>query len=256
MKFSERYKSLTTARRGSDGPPSRADQFLALFDAVPDVCLFVKDRRSRFVTGNRAWLDMHGVGTAADIAGKCDADFHPPALAAQYVAEDRRVMRSGRPLRDQAWLVRDHAGVPRWYLCTKVPLFDDRGAVDGLAGILRPFDRAGQAPDEYRRLTPVMEHVVRHFGRPIAVADLARLAGVSASQLQRDFRRLFNITPGDYVLRTRLLMARRRLEESADAVGLIARHCGFYDQSHFTRAFKAHVGMPPLEYRRRTQSRG
>ena len=249
-------KSMATSRCGAGRAPSRADQFLALFDALPDVCLFVKDRRSRFVTGNRAWLDMHGAGTAAEIAGKCDTDFHPPALAAQYVAEDRRVMKSGRPLRDRAWLVRDHAGMPRWYLCTKVPLFDDRGAVDGLAGILRPFDRAGRAPDEYHRLTPVMEHVVAHFGRPIAVADLARLADVSVSQLQRDFRRLFNITPGDYVLRTRLIMARRRLEESADPVGVIARNCGFYDQSHFNRSFKAHVGVPPLEYRRRHQAGG
>ena len=233
--------------------PSRAEQFLALFDAIPDVFLFVKDRRSRFVTGNRAWLEMHGCRTAAEIAGKTDADFHPAALAAQYVAEDRRVMRSGRPLGDQAWLVRDHAGLPRWYLCTKVPLFDARGAADGLAGILRPFEQAGRAPDEYRRLTPVMEHVVAHYGRRIDVAHLARLADLSPSQLQREFRRLFGITPGEYVLQTRLLMARRRLEATTDPIGRIARECGFYDQSHFTRAFKRRVGVPPLAYRRRRQ---
>jgi AraC-like DNA-binding protein len=234
------------------GPrPSAADQLLALFDAIPDVFLFIKDRRSRFVKGNRAWLEMHGCRTAADIAGKGDADFHPQALAAQYVAEDRRVMTSGQPLHDQAWLVRDTTGMPRWYLCTKIPLFDGRGSVSGLAGILRPLDRAGHAPEEYRRLTPVMEHVTAHFGRRIDVTELARLADLSVSQLQREFRRLFNISPGDYVLWTRLLMARRRLEESDAPIGRIARDCGFYDQSHFTRAFKKHTGMPPLEYRRR-----
>lgn len=237
-------------------PPSRVDQFLTLFDAIPDVQLFVKDRRSRFVTGNRAWLEGNGCRTAAEIAGKSDADFHPAALAAQYVAEDRRVMQSGRPLRDQAWLVRDVTGVPRWYLCTKVPLFNARGAVDGLAGILRPCDQAGRAPDEYQRLTPVMEHVVAHHGGRITVAQLARHADLSPSQLQREFRRLFGITPGEYVLRTRLLMARRRLEITTDPIGRVARECGFYDQSHFTRTFKRHVGMPPLAYRRRTQTGG
>lgn len=230
--------------------PPEAAQVLTLFDSLPDVCLFVKDRQSRFVTGNRAWLSMHGCRTAGQIAGKSDADFHPAALAAQYVAEDRRVMKSGRPLRDQAWLVRDHAGMPRWYLCTKIPLVDRRGVVTGLAGILRPFDHAGNAPDEYERLTPVMEHVTTHYGRPITLAGLARLAGISISQLQRDFRRLFNISPGEYVLWTRLMMARRRLEESTETIGRIARDCGFYDQSHFTRAFKRHTGMPPLEFRR------
>lgn len=242
--------------RGSLPVPSRAEQFLALFDAIPEACLFVKDRRSRFVTGNRAWLEMHGCRSVAEIAGKADDDFHPAALAAQYVAEDRRVMQTGRPLRDQAWLVRDHAGVPRWYLCTKVPLFDPRGAVDGLAGILRPFDQAGQAPDEYRRLTPVLGHVVANYGRRITVGQLARLADLSASQLQREFRRLFGITPGEYLLQTRLLMARRRLEATTDPIGRIARDCGFYDQSHFTRAFRRHAGMPPLAYRLRRQPAG
>jgi AraC-like DNA-binding protein len=228
-----------------------AVQVLDLFDALPDVFLFVKNRESRFVKFNKAWLSMHGCATAADALGKTDYDYHPPALAAQYVAEDERVMRSGKPLCDQAWLVSDHTGMPRWYLCTKMPLFDADGTVSGLAGVLRPFDHAGNAPDEYRRLTPAMEYVLEHYRRPISVADLARRAELSASQLQREFRRLFGMSVGDYVLRLRLLMAQRRLRETADAIGRIAADCGFYDQSHFTRAFKAHTGLAPQQYRRR-----
>ncbi len=228
-----------------------AVQALDLFDALPDVFLFVKNRESRFVKFNKAWLSMHGCATAADALGKTDYDYHPPALAAQYVAEDERVMRSGKPLCDQAWLVPDHTGMPRWYLCTKIPLFDADGTVSGLAGVLRPFDHAGNAPDDYRRLTPAMEYVLEHYRRPISVADLARRAELSASQLQREFRRLFGMSVGDYLLRLRLLMAQRRLRETADAIGRIAADCGFYDQSHFTRAFKAHTGLAPQQYRRR-----
>ena len=235
--------------------PSQAEQILHLFDALPDVFLFVKDRHSRFTAGNAAWLSMHGCRTAAEINGKSDADFHPPALATQYVAEDRQVMRSERPLRDQSWLVPDHTGMPRWYLCTKIPLFDSRGHVSGLAGILRPFDHAGDAPEEYRRLTPALEYVIAHYGRPIACADLSERAGLSVSQLQREFRRLFNISPGDYILYTRLTMARRRLEQTTDPIGRIATDCGFYDQAHFTRAFRKHAGLPPQQYRRRHTGR-
>ena len=229
--------------------PSQAEQILHLFDAVPDVFLFVKDRHSRFTGCNTAWLAMHGCSTAAEMRGKSDADFHPPALAAQYVAEDRQVMKSGRPLRDQSWLVSDHEGMPRWYLCTKIPLLDARGRVSGLAGILRPFDHAGNAPGEYQRLTPVLEYVIAHYGRPIACADLARRAGLSVSQLQREFRRLFNISPGDYVLYTRLTVARRRLEQTTEPIRQIAADCGFFDQAHFTRAFRKHAGLPPQQYR-------
>jgi AraC-like DNA-binding protein len=235
--------------------PSRAEQVLRLFDELPDVFLFVKDRQSRFVAGNAAWLAMHGCRTIAHIEGKTDADFHPPALAAQYVAEDRQVMKSARPLCDQSWLVPDRTGMPRWFLCTKIPLFDPRGRVSGLAGIMKPFDQAGNAPEEYRRLTPALEHVIEHYGRPIACTDLARKAGLSVSQLQREFRRLFNISPGDYILWTRLMMARRRLEQTTDPIGRIAAECGFYDQAHFTRAFRLHAGLPPGHYRSRTRGR-
>ena len=236
-----------SAARLADGT---AAQVLDLFDALPDVHLFVKDHESRFVRVNAAWLALHGCRSHADAIGKTDFDFHPPALAEQYIAEDQRVMRSGRPLADQAWLVADHTGMPQWYLCTKLPLVDASGRAAGIAGILRPFDHAGNAPDEYKRLTPALEHVVANYRRPLAVADLARRAGLSASQLQREFRRLFGMTVGDYILRLRLLMARRRLRGTTDAVGRIATDCGFYDQAHFTRAFKQHTGQTPLEYRR------
>jgi AraC-like DNA-binding protein len=240
--------AATAGTSASD--PFPAHQVLALFDALPDVQLFVKNRESRFQKVNQAWLVSHGCRSDAEAVGKSDEDFHPPALAAQYVAEDQRVMRSGKPLRDQAWLVADHTGMPQWYVCTKLPLFDPAGRVAGIAGILRPFDHAGNAPDEYKRLTPALEHVVANYRRPLAVADLARRADLSSSQLQREFRRLFGMTVGDYILRLRLLMARRRLQTTSDAVGRIATECGFYDQAHFTRAFKRHTGQTPLEYRR------
>ena len=241
---------MTASARLPPSPSSSADQVLALFDALPDVQLFVKDCESRFVRVNAAWLSLHGCRSAAEALGRNDHDFHPAALAAQYVAEDQRVMRSGKPLQDQPWLVADHTGMPRWYICTKIPLVDAHGKISGIAGILRPFDQAGKAPDEYRRLTPVMEHVLRHCRESLAVGDLARRAGLSTSQLQREFRRLFGMTVGDYIVRLRLLMAGRRLRSTDDAVGRIAADCGFYDQAHFTRAFKKHTGQTPLDYRR------
>ena len=113
--------------RAHDPARFAAEQVLALFDALPDIHLFVKDRESRFVRVNEACRTLHGCDSAADVIGKTDYDFHPPALADQYVAEDQRVMRSRKPRRDQPWLVADHWGMPQWYLCTKLPLFDLSG---------------------------------------------------------------------------------------------------------------------------------
>ena len=103
----------------------------------------------------------------------------------------------------------------------------------------QPADIAGT--DRNRDLVALCER---------SLADLAARAHLSASQLQREFRRLFGMTPGDYILKIRLHMARRELEQTDRPVGRIALDCGFYDQSHFTRSFRSDTGLRPLDYGR------
>ncbi len=230
--------------------------FAELFDVLPDIYLFIKDRQHRYVKVNRSELALHGCKTEAEMIGKTDFDYHPPALAAQYVEEDRQVMDSGRALKNRVWLVQSADGTPRWYISSKFPVTGKDGAVIGVAGVMRPYEHAGNAPGDYQRLTQACEYVLAHYGEAIAVDDIAKRSHLSASQLQREFRRLFGMSLGDYLLRVRLIMARRRLEASGDTVGRIALDCGFYDQSHFTKAFRTATGLNPLAYRRRFAQRG
>ena len=74
---------------------------------------------------------------------------------------------------------------------------------------------------------------------------------LSVSQFQREFRRLFGLTPTAYVLEARLQAARHQLDTTTRPLGQIAVACGFYDQSYFVKRFKAATGLRPLEYRRR-----
>jgi AraC-like DNA-binding protein len=222
-----------------------------LFDHLPRVYLYVKDRQHRYLKVNRSELILHGLQTESEMLGRSDLDFHPPALAMQYMEEDRTVFETGKPVLDRAWLVLSADGTPGWYLSTKLPLFDVHGEVIGLAGVMRPYDHAAAAPGSYQRLTRAIDFVLQNFRDPITVQELAARANLSVSQLRREFVRLFDLTPGEYILRVRLLMARQRLEQTTDPVGNIAHECGFYDQSHFNRAFRAALGLRPLEYRRR-----
>ncbi len=242
---------------GADGFFSKLGSPVALaemFDFLPGVYLFVKDADHRYMKVNPSLAELHGCASPSEMIGKCDLDYNPPALAVRYVEEDRRVMLGGRPLVDQIWLVRDAKGMPHWLLSTKVPLRDSGGTVIGLAGVMRPMGGAVDAPGPYQRLARVCDHVLEHYAEPLAVAGLARLAHLSVSQLQREFRRLFGMSPNEYVSRVRLDVARLRLEQSMENVGRIALDCGFYDQSHFTRVFRRAMGMSPLEYRRRFSS--
>jgi AraC family transcriptional regulator len=88
------------------------------------------------------------------------------------------------------------------------------------------------------------------FDQPIAVADVAKAAGVHPVHLARGYRRWFGATPGAR-LRT------RRLERAADLlmlgrapIGEIALRAGFCDQSHLNRQFRLAYGVTPGEFAR------
>ena len=79
---------------------------------------------------------------------------------------------------------------------------------------------------------------------------LAKAASVSRSTLFRSFRRGLGMTPGDYIRLCRLDDAALRLRSGEESIADIAQNCGFFDSSHFIKAFSEHFGITPARYRR------
>lgn len=224
---------------------------LQLFEFLPEVYHYVKDADGRYMRANRVVCRVVGVESDREMIGKTDFDFFPPAVAAQYIDEDRRVVESAAPLSDQIWLVPDTNGVPQIFLCNKVPLFNSAKRVVGIAGVKRPYKQAIDLNSSHGRLMKVVEYVTSHYREPISVTDMADRATLSVSQLHREFASRFGITPNQYIREVRIGVARHLLENSELSMASVASECGFYDQSHFSRQFKTSTGMTPLQYRRR-----
>jgi AraC family transcriptional regulator, positive regulator of tynA and feaB len=72
--------------------------------------------------------------------------------------------------------------------------------------------------------------------------------GVSVRTVNRIFRSTGD-TVGGVVRSRRLARARGELTAGAEPIGVIAHRWGFFDSSHFTRAFKASYGISPRDYR-------
>jgi AraC-like DNA-binding protein len=87
---------------------------------------------------------------------------------------------------------------------------------------------------------------VRLFTRT-TLAEAGWALGASPAHLVRSFRQTFGIAPHQYVVARRIDAARRRLLDG-EPIALVAAGVGFYDQAHFTRQFKRHVGTPPGRY--------
>ena len=71
--------------------------------------------------------------------------------------------------------------------------------------------------------------------------------GASPSHLVRCFTQTFGIAPHQYVVARRIDAARKRLL-AGEPIARVAAGVGFYDQAHFTRQFRRHVGTPPGRY--------
>ncbi|QSQ17902.1 helix-turn-helix transcriptional regulator [Myxococcus landrumensis] len=107
--------------------------------------------------------------------------------------------------------------------------------------------KASAPPAWLARVRELLDEVQ---GSPPTLAQLAREAGVSPTQLGRGFRQFFRCTPADHLRRARLERASRALRETARSLSDIALEAGYCDQSHMTREFSRRLRLTPAEYRR------
>jgi AraC-like DNA-binding protein len=81
----------------------------------------------------------------------------------------------------------------------------------------------------------------------ISSCDLERVTGLDRYALSRAFRAAFGSSPHRYLVARRVARAQRLLAAGASLADAAAG-AGFADQSHFTRHFKAHLGLTPGRY--------
>lgn len=231
-----------------------ASSLLELFDCLPGVIFYAKDRDSRYLAANRAMLRAKELSDPRELLGRSDRDFHPAALADAYIAEDRAVMDSGRPVLNRLWFVIDRSGRPGWFNSSKVPLRDPDGRVVGVAGVRYAVETPEDRERQFRELAPVVRHFEEHLSDPVSMVEMAKLAGLSPTQFNRRFRQLFGMTPTRFLHSLRVEKARQMLLRTKLSVGEIAVETGYHDQSHFTRHFHRIAWMTPGRFR--SQFRG
>ena len=83
----------------------------------------------------------------------------------------------------------------------------------------------------------------------IALEDVAREAGVSPFHFLRAFSAVLDVTPHQYLVRSRLRRAARLLVDDDKSITDIAYDVGFNDLSNFVRSFHRAAGVSPLKFR-------
>ena len=226
-----------------------AHPFSQLFDLIPGLYFFAKNRKGEFMLMNRANRQIHHLADETAVIGRTDFDVSLPSMARSYVRDDANIYATGKPLLNHVELWFHAEGTPEWFVVNKMPIYSRTGRIIGVMGVLQSYESRVKLLKPSRGIFKAVTHLRRNYAEDISVRQLAELAGLSARQLERKFHASFGVRPLEFAIKTRLIAACRKLRDTDDDMSNIAFSCGFGDQNILGRHFRRYFGMTPSAFR-------
>ena len=227
--------------------------FFRLFDHLPGILFFAKDNDGRLFAANDALLRQYGYDREREheFYGLTDSELLPRSLAEKFRQDDMRILQTGEPLLEIVEIFPNQQGIPAWFLTNKLPIFDHNDKVIGVMGTIQSYDSHRELLPPDTDIAPALDKIGRHFTDDLSIRDLAEVTGLSIRQFERRFKRHLKTTPQQFIMKMRVFAACDALRLTRKPIAQIATESGFYDQSSFTRQFRKHMAITPLQYRKR-----
>jgi AraC-like DNA-binding protein len=92
----------------------------------------------------------------------------------------------------------------------------------------------------------INEHITENIGIEAVCSEIY----MSKYHFCREFKKKIGMTVMEYILKTRITMAKELLCEGRMSVTEISEACGFSSISYFSRVFKNETNLTPLQYKR------
>lgn len=222
-----------------------------LFEQIPGILFFMKDADSRLIMASQGVLNRMGASSEAEVIGSSDYDYFPREIADSFIADDRRVLKTGQPLINRLEIAYDEQRILGWHLTTKLPVRGKKGEILGIMGLTHSYDGRGKFHGPFAEVSRAIEFVRKNYPNRFTMPELAQAAGMSERSLNRKFHEAFHLTPHEFVTRTRIRAASDELARTDKSILDIALDSGFCDQSAFTAQFRKRMGITPREFRLR-----
>jgi AraC-like DNA-binding protein len=92
------------------------------------------------------------------------------------------------------------------------------------------------------QLGPPIDKMRNNLGDPWSAQDLCALTGLSTSQTRRLFRTYLRMSPRQWLLRERLMLAQSLIVRNESALAGIVEQCGFCDVYHLAASSSVRSG--------------
>lgn len=225
--------------------------FHRLFDAIPGVYFFAKNRRGELMFLCQATRDLHHIEEENSVVGMTDFDLNPADMAQAYVNDDAHIYATGEPLLNRVELWFDRDGMPDWFLVNKMPIRSRAGKIIGIMGFSQNYEGRTKLLAPFPGIAKAVNHLRENYRENLTITALAQLVGLSPRQMERKFKAVFGVGPQRFLIKTRLMAACRALRETDQSLAEIGMACGFTDQSAFSRHFRHDLGLTPTAFRLR-----
>jgi len=93
-----------------------------------------------------------------------------------------------------------------------------------------------------------LEYINDNLSSELTVSNLSEFANLSLYYFIRVFKEELGLTPKEYILQQRVKKVKELILKGLP-LSYIALECGFYDQSHMIKYFKAYTGLNPSFYK-------
>jgi AraC family transcriptional regulator len=104
-----------------------------------------------------------------------------------------------------------------------------------------------QSPPKWVRL--LVDLLNDRWNEQVTLNELSMATATHPATISKHFRKYFSCTLGEYLRKLKIDKSIPLIKNSGMSLTDIAYHCGFTDQSHFTKNFKQMTGFLPKEFR-------
>ncbi|ADQ06435.1 transcriptional regulator, AraC family [Caldicellulosiruptor hydrothermalis 108] len=101
------------------------------------------------------------------------------------------------------------------------------------------------------KIKSALDYISSNYAAPLKIEDLSRITNLSKYYFCRLFKEITHLTPIDYINKFRVEKAIELIKNTNLSISEIAFEVGFDNVSYFIKVFKEHVGVTPLQYKKR-----